>query len=167
MNNKKGNKKNNIFKKIILGGLLTLGMTGSIYLLVPQLYTLFMNLLGLSVNILSIALIGSACVGVVIAIGLATKCIEVKTEYEFTNTDDVYQNPDMMREQLRIVKSDKMIQDERKVDIPNKYSYVFDNNYYTDTEELVIDDITYPREMMVIDESYSKKRTKYRGKYLR
>lgn len=170
MSNKKGKKKNNLFKEIILWGLVILGCVGGVYLLVPEIYAILMYLLSLSVNVLSVALIGSAILGITIALGLVTKCIEIKTEYEFINTDELDQNTELMREQLRVVKANDRVVQKTSTVTSEKYSYVFDN-HYEDTEDVMIDDIENPGVRMVVNDNYmsgyTRKRAKYTGKYLR
>ena len=140
MKNKRENKKIDIFKKILLG-VFGVCLCGSLVkLLVPGMYLMFMNLLGVSVNLLSGVVIGGSVLGIVGLIGVATKCIEVRTEYVYS--DDMEIDSDLMRKQLRIVKTEDKC-DVREVKPVSKCSYVYDNNYM-DVDDIEIDDIMNP-----------------------
>lgn len=132
--------KKNIINKILLGVLSVIITTNLIKLLVPGMYFILTNLLGISINLLSGVVITSGIIGLLITLGLTTKCIETKKEYIYSN--EINQNPDLMRKQLSVVKTeDKSIT--KQTTNNNKYSYLFDNNY-TDVEDIEIDDITNP-----------------------
>ena len=132
--------KKNIINKILLGVLSVIITTNLIKLLVPGMYFILTNLLGISINLLSGVVITSGIIGLLITLGLTTKCIETKKEYIYSN--EINQNPDLMRKQLSVVKTeDKSIT--KQTTNNNKYSYLFDNNY-TDVEDIEIDDVTNP-----------------------
>ena len=100
-----------------------------------------MSLLDISINLFCGVGIGGSIIGIIIAVGLVTKCIEIKTEYVYSS--DIEPNPDLMREQLRIVNlKDRELVKEESVR-GNKFSYIYDNNY-GDCEDIEIDDIMNP-----------------------
>jgi len=140
MKNKKGNNKIDIFKKVLLGIFGCFLCGGLVKLLVPGMYLMFMNLFGISANLLSGVVIGGSILGIVGLIGVATKCVEVKTEHVYN--DGIETELELMRQRLMVVKSNDKC-DVKEVKSTNKYSYVYDNNYM-DVEDMEIDDITNP-----------------------
>ena len=140
MKNIKENNKKDILLKILLGVFSGFFCVGLIRLLILGMYSIFMNLLGISVNLLSGLLIGGSVLGIVGLVVMATKCICIRNEYEYSSDMDI--ESDMMRKQLRIVESKDNTA--MKENVSNKkYSYEFDNNYM-DVEDIEIDDIMDP-----------------------
>ena len=140
MKNKKGKKMKNIFKNILLGIFGLILGASLVKLLVPGVNLVFMNLLCISVNLLSGVVIGGSVFGIAGLIGMTTKCIDVKTEYVCSDGMEI--DSELMREQLEVVKMDDK-SNVGKVKPVNKYSYVYDNNYM-DVDDVEIDDITNP-----------------------
>ncbi len=140
MKKKCENKNRGIFKNILLGIFGVLIGVNLVKLLVPGMNLMFMNLLGISINLFSGVVIGGSVLGIVGLIGLISKCIEVKTEYVYGDDKEI--DSDLMRQQLEVVEIDDKC-DVRDVKSVNKYSYVFDNNYM-DVEDIEIDDILNP-----------------------
>lgn len=133
-------KNKNIFNNILLG-IVSIVLGGSlIKLLVPGINLMFMNLLGISVNLLSGVVIGGSVISIAGLIYVASKCVEVKTEYVYDDGMEI--DPESMREQLSVVKNDDK-SDVREVKSVNKYSYLYDNNY-VDVDDVEIDDILNP-----------------------
>lgn len=143
MKNKKRNRKINIFKNILIDMLFLIGVFGTVFLIVPEIYYLFLKIFNVLTSLFGFTLICGGFIGVVVLLGLATKCIERRTEYKFTNTDFLDQNTDLMREQLRVVKTDEKSVEKGETVSKNKFSYLFDNNYQ-DVEDIEIDDIMNP-----------------------
>ena len=140
MKNMKESNNKNILMKILLGLFSGFICVNLIKLLIPVMYSIFMNLLGISINLLTGLLIGGSILGIAGIVGLVTKCISVKTEYEYDN--GIVMNPDIMRQQLRIVESKDNTSIRENVS-NKKYSYMFDNNYM-DVEDIEIDDVMNP-----------------------
>lgn len=177
MNNKRGKKKNNFFKDILLVGTVILSCLVVVSVLVPGIYSLFMHLLNLSINLLGIAVIGMVFAGLVVALGIATKCIRFETTYEYVFDEDMEVDEELMRKQLSIVKSNDKVEEKVETTPTNKYSYIFDNNYSDAVdeekyiEEEIIDDVIQPYKRLVsvhrYDGGYSRVRANYKGKYSR
>ena len=136
MKNIKKNNRKDIFNKILLSLFSVIMFIVGVKLLVPGVYSIFMNLLGVSVNLLSGVVIGSGILGISVVAMMISKCISIKTEYEYDS--DIEINSDLMREQLRVVNSK-----DKEGTLDRKYSYIFDNNY-TDVDDIEIDDIMNP-----------------------
>lgn len=126
MKNKKGNKKREIFKKILFSVFSIFICIGLVKLLVPKMYLLFINLFGISVQLFSDVIIVGSVISIIGLIGLSTRCIEFKDEYVFKDDRETA---------LEIVKKADKCED---MDV-RKYSYV-----YGDVEDIEIDDITNP-----------------------
>lgn len=140
MKNIKENNKKNIFDKILIGILSGVVCVSLVKLLIPGMYSIFMNMLGISIDLLSGVLIGGSVLGIIGLAGMVNKCICVREEYEYSNGEEV--SPDEMRQQLMLVKSkDNVVSKENASN--KKYSYIFDNNY-EDVEDIEIDDIMNP-----------------------
>lgn len=138
MRRKKKSNIKKLVKNIMLYLSLGVGMVMFVKLLIPLMYSLFMSLLGLSIKLLCGVLITGSVLGIIVVLGLVTKCIEIKTEYVYS--DDIEIEPDLMREQLRIVDSkDRELTEGEPVKV-NKFSYLHDNNY-RDVNDIEIDDI--------------------------
>lgn len=173
MKDKKGKK--NLIKRIILRLLTIAFCTLTVYSFAPLLYFLLTYLFGLSVSALSMFLILSACSLGVFLIASATKCIEIKEDYEITYGSDMEDNALLMRSQLQIVNSrqntgEKILDDKSlQSDISSKYEYSFDNNYKDVDDDIVIDDLQ-DMEVSVLFSDESKfrpnVRRRYKGKYL-
>jgi len=134
MKNKKGNNNKYIFKKILLGifGIFICG--GIAKFLVPKMYLLFMNLLGISVNLLGDVIICVSVLGIIGTFGLAIKCLDFKISDVYDDNMDV----DLMCQESKGDKIDtKSCVSE--IESVNKYAYV-----YGDVEDIEIDDIMNP-----------------------
>ena len=141
MRRKKNKNIKNVIKNITLYLSLGVGISLLAKLLIPGMYSLFMSLLGISIKLLSGVVIGGSILGIIIVLGLVTKCIEIKTEYVYDR--DIEHYPDLMREQLRVINSkDRNLVKEEPAKT-NKFSYLYDNNY-EDCDDIEIDDIMNP-----------------------
>ena len=143
-------KKNKNKEKIdlILDRLIILCSTCAIVLVIPKALKLLAGL-----NIFGISIITASVLGLSISLGLLTKCISLKKEYDNIDKTLENENCEIARKQLYVVKNNEYTNKNTQQITPNKYDYLFDNNYN--------DGEIYYKE----NSKYTRKRSK--GKYLK
>lgn len=165
MSNKKRKKMlNSLGDTLLIGG--TLIICGSIicYLL-PGVATFILNVLK---TIIKLSLMSSGAFIFVLSVGFITKGIRIEQVNKNKHSETKNQTK---RQQLHVVKQEELTKEkteENREETPkkNENTYLFDNNY-TDApyEDAIIDDMQ-DLDLTPIS-GYSRKRCRYKGKYIK
>jgi len=159
---KKGNK---IIRKLLM----LLGCSLFVFGVLKIIYSLFMYILGLGINVFSGIILGGSIISVIGVLGMIPKCIRREVVDEYKLVDD----SEYMRSQLHVVKNNDKVDNIVERNTNKKYSYVFDNEYRDDISyaDVMIDDMS---EFCDMDDfrrlgnvGYSRSKSKYSGRYLR
>ena len=166
---KRGNKKNNLLKKIMPLIMAIAFCGGTFCIITPLLYFLSTYLLGFSISGLSLILTSGISSVMTLVIGLATKSIKIEEGYDINTEEDSL----IMRSQLYVVNGKQDVREKKSIDEKpqlRSFNYSrYDNNYKDiDNREIVDDLMDMEFGTGYDDESrfQPKTRRRYKGKYL-
>lgn len=168
---KRGNKKNNLLKKMMPMLMAIAFCGGTFCIITPLLYFLSTYLLGFSISGLSLVLTSGISSVMSLVIGIATKSIKIEEGYDIKTEEDSL----IMRSQLYVVNGKQDVCEKKSIDEKpqlRSFNYsknLYDNNYKDIDNREIVDDLLDIEIGTGYDDEprfRPKTRRRHKGKYL-